>query len=342
MGPPTGRPVVMDRALRTDMLLDASGWAGAERLHLVADASVRRYVRLHDPQSGRTALLMDAPPESAEDVASFIRMSAHLRGMGLSAPEILAEDRAGGLLLIEDFGDDLYARVLDRRPDMELPLYEAATDVLVALHDAPLPDLTAFGPRELAELAMVSVSEYGSRVSGTVDPAKTELLRNLLEDVMFRSLSGPCILAHRDYHAENLIWLPGRSGLRRVGLLDFQDAILAHPAFDIVLLLQDVRRPPSSATAAAMLKRYIARSGLDDNAFQTAYSVLSAQRALRILGVFARLIARDGKQRYLPLMAPTWANLTRSLEDPALAPVADVIADLLPPPSPGILGRLTS
>ena len=144
----------------------------------------------------------------------------------------------------------------------------------------------------------------------------------------------------RDYHAENLIWLPGRKGIARVGLLDFQDAMTGHRAYDLVSLLQDVRRDVPAGIETRMLARYIDGSGTNDHAFRTAYAVLGAQRNLRILGVFARLATDYGKPRYVDLIPRVWAHLVRDLDHPALAPVAQMLVDTLPAPSPETLQRL--
>ncbi|MEM7317435.1 MAG: phosphotransferase, partial [Pseudomonadota bacterium] len=156
-------------------------------------------------------------------------------------------------------------------------------------------------------------------------------------DVIDKVLTDPPVLAHRDFNTENLIFLPERRGLCRVGLLDFQDAVLAHPAFDLVLLLQDARHRPPESVESVMLKRYIEATGQDDLAFRASYAVLTVQRNLRVLGLFARLSRSAGKERFAGLMPTLWENLERGLDHPALRPVAGLVRDLIPEPTADVI-----
>ena len=149
----------------------------------------------------------------------------------------------------------------------------------------------------------------------------------------------PAVTVLRDYHAENLIWLPEREGARRAGLLDFQDAWIGHRAYDLVSLLQDARRDVSEETAAACMRHYLDGSGLDAERFEAACAVLGAQRNLRILGVFARLAVTRGNPRYIDLVPRVWHHLERDLAHPALAEVRRIL-DVLPAPTPSVLERL--
>lgn len=327
-----------DRTDLADAFLARTPWAGAQRAPLAGDASNRRYERLTDQDA--TAVLMDAPPEKGEDVRPFTRIARHLRDLGLSAPEILAEDAEHGFLLLEDLGDALFARVIPDQPDLERPLYECATDLLVALHDAPLPELDRYGPRLMAEMAGLALSKYRSGILGDHDADLQKRFENQFEDILRLTVRGDAVLVQRDYHAENLLWLPEREGVARVGLLDFQDARAGHPAYDLVSLLQDARRDVPAGIEMQMIDRYIAATDADDHGFRTAYTVLGVQRNLRILGVFARLSLEYGKPHYVDLIPRVWAHMIRGLEHPALAPVADMIRDALPLPSPENLDRL--
>ena len=329
-----------DRTALADAFLATTDWAGARRAPLAGDASNRRYERLTDPRTGRTAVLMDAPVERGEDVRPFLRIARHLRETGLSAPEILAEDPEHGFLLLEDLGDDLFARVLATQPDLERPLYEAATDVLLALHRAPCPPLDAYAPQVMAEMASLAFRKYRDGVLGEADDTAAARFAERFADILQSATRDDPVMILRDYHAENLIWLPGRKGIARVGLLDFQDAMTGHRAYDLVSLLQDVRRDVPAGIETRMLARYIDGSGTNDHAFRTAYAVLGAQRNLRILGVFARLATDYGKPRYVDLIPRVWAHLVRDLDHPALAPVAQMLVDTLPAPSPETLQRL--
>lgn len=331
-----------DRATLARTFLETTPWAGGQLEPLAGDASNRRYDRVRHPQSGKTAVLMDAPPESGEDVRPFARIARHLRGIGLSAPEILAEAPGTGFLLLEDLGDDLYTRVLRREPELERELYAAATDVLIALHDAPLPSLEPNTPDLLAEHADLVFAKYAAPIAGQDNPSLRARFEDRFSEILAQTVPGAQVLVQRDYHADNLLWLPSRSGVARVGLLDFQDAVTGHPAFDLMSLLQDARRDVPAGIEAAMIRRYIAATGIDDHGFRTAYAVLGAQRSLRILGVFGRLALDLGKPHYLVFMPRVWRNLCLNLEHPALAPVADMLLNALPPPTPDNLARLSA
>ncbi|MAY86285.1 MAG: aminoglycoside phosphotransferase [Pseudooceanicola sp.] len=318
-----------------------SPWAGAIRAVLAGDASNRRYDRLTEPGTGKTAILMDAPPEKGEDVRPFVRIAEHLSAAGLSAPQIIAQDAENGLLILEDLGDDLFSRVLRARPDNEPLLYETATDVLVALHQVPAPTLEAYDPPLMTDLACLAFDKYAALVTG--DPATKARSRfaDRFQDILKQTTTGaPPVLVQRDYHADNLLWLPDRDGVARVGLLDFQDAMLGHPAYDLVSLLQDVRRDVSPAVEARNITHYIEQTGCDDHAFRTAYAALGAQRNLRILGVFGRLGHDYGKPQYVDMIPKVWDLLMADLEHPVLAPVADLLRDALPTPTPDALTGL--
>lgn len=318
--------------------LAGSGRADHLRTALTGDASNRRYERLSCPQTGRTEILMDAPPATGEDVRPFIRIAGHLRQIGLSAPEIRACDADAGFLLLEDLGDDLFASLIARDPDLEPDLYGAATDVLIALRNTPPPDLKAPDAAELAAMTGLAFSHYATPIAGApVEPAP---FITAFRDTLGQHLTGPKVLALRDYHAENLIWLPGRSGVARVGLLDFQDAIVTHPAYDLVSLLQDARRDVPPATETAMIRYYIDQTGCDAAGFETAYALLGAQRNLRILGVFGRLSYQFGKPHYVDLIPRVWRQLMRDLDHPALTSVAGLLRTALPEPNYENLQRL--
>lgn len=330
-----------DRPKLTAAFLSATPWATAQRGTLAGDASNRRYERLTDPATGQTAVLMDAPPDKGEDVRPFLRVARFLSSLGLSAPQILAEDTEAGFLLLEDLGDDLFARVIPRQPSLEKRLYETATDVLIALRKAPPLPLAPYDPELMANLAALALSKYRAGIDGSggdgVTDQFTATFRALLGRVMHGTVPVPIL---RDYHAENLLWLPDRVGIARVGLLDFQDAMLGHPAYDLVSLLQDARRDVPEEIETAMIGHYVNRTGTDPETFRTAYAVLGAQRNLRILGVFARLGLDYGKPNYVDLIPRVWGLLHRDLAHPALTPVATLLRETLPLPTPENLQRL--
>ena len=322
-----------DRAATAQDFCRAAGWGAARRRFLAGDASARRYERLALPD-GRSAVLMDAPPGSGEDLAAYRRVDAHLRGLGLSAPAIFAADEAAGFLLLEDLGDGLFARLLAAEPGRELALYTAATDVLLALQAAaPLPGLAAYDAAAMAEAVAPAITHYRFALTGSRDdPAP--LIAAMAEALAALPPLPPAMIL-RDYHAENLLWLPERSGLARVGVLDFQLALLSHPAYDLVSLLQDARRDIAPATEAALIARFAAARGFAPEAFAQAYRTIGAQRHLRILGVFARLALEQGKTGYLAYLPRVWRDLLRDLP----APLAPALA-LLPAPEPDALDRI--
>lgn len=331
---------VTERARSKAAFVQASGWAGAHIAFLAGDASNRRYERLTHPD-GRIAVLMDAPPDRGEDVRPFIAMAEYLCARGLSAPRILARDAAQGWLLLEDLGDSVFARVLARGTANEAELYGAAMDVLVHLHDGPQPDLPRYDAAIMSDLACLAYDWY--RPAGRdkeTDRSRRSAFRAAIHDLLAPLESARQVVILRDYHAENLIWLPDRSGVARVGLLDFQDAMLGHPAYDVVSVLQDARRDVPPALEERMRARFIDGSGADAETFTQAYTLLGVQRNLRIVGVFARLSLRDGKPHYVDLIPRVWGLLQRNLAQPQLQDLARLIGQDLPPPDPSHLERL--
>lgn len=307
-----------DRLAARAAFVVAAGQAEARVQPLAGDASARRYYRL--PGVG---VLMDDPSGS---VAPFLAMTDWLRGHGFGAPAVLAQDSAQGFLLLEDLGDDLVARVLERAPALAPQIHDRITDLLVALHRLPVPDSVApLGGPAMGDLAAL-FSEYYPDADLPGLPA----LIAELHDRLCRDL--PPAISLRDFHAENLVW----RGDAPLGLLDFQDAVAAHPAYDLVSALQDARRDVDPATEQVQIARYLAATGADQAAFRAAYALIGAQRALRILGVFVRLAVRDGKPRYLAFMPRVWAHLQRNLAHPALAPLRDALVGV---PAPDVALR---
>lgn len=344
--------------LRTDFLKSA-GLSDAVRQPLAGDASTRRYERLTTAH-GASLMLMDQAPAaeslpcdpswtpdqrraagwnavarlSAGRIEAFAAVAAHLKSLGLSAPEIPALDAPNGLAVLEDFGDDLFARVIADGAD-ETPLYLAAIEALAVLHDAGNPPEALHGPagdwplltydetalQGGADLFVEWLPKFDDRVS--FDDAAIADWRAAWAPIVASGAAGASVMAHRDYHAENLIWLPQRDGAARVGMIDFQDAVRAHPSWDLHSLLQDARRDVSPALEAEALDRYFAlRPDVDRAAFMADYAGLAALNEARIIGIFARLIARDGKPRYRRFLPRMWRHLNANLEQPALAPVA--------------------
>ena len=316
-----GRPVAtkMKPPAHAPEFLASCGWQGAEILPLAGDASFRRYFRVVN--GDQTAVLMDAPPPH-EDPRPFIAVAEWLASVGLSAPQIIARDLDRGLLLLGDFGDWRLREFLDEDPRRERELYELATDVLVHLHGhSAMPGLKPHGLEHWLEELKLFTDWYCPAVGAEIDAdayfaAWSEVLKPVAED----GLSPVTVL--RDYHAENVMLVHGRQGIERFGLLDFQDALAGHPAYDLASVLEDARRDVPTEIEQAMIARYVAATGYGD-AFERAYWALAAQRNTRILGVFTRLWKRDDKPHYRRFQPRMWGLLERDLERPHLAPVRD-------------------
>lgn len=319
--------------------VDQTAWAGAAITPLAGDASNRKYFRLLSSQ-GTPAVLMDADPAKGEDVRPFLHVAKHLFNIGLSAPQILAEDQPNGFLLLEDFGDDLFARVVLKEPSLEAPMYEAATDALIALHAAsPAEGLKAYNPEVMARMAALAWRWYRTGLLGA-DPAREAAFQAAFQSLLEAHVPDTPVMILRDYHAENLLWLPDRNGPAKAGQLDFQDAMLGHPAYDLVSLLEDARRDVPYEIMQGMISRYCGATETNTGHFLLAYHLLGAQRNLRILGVFARLSMLGGKPHYVDLIPRVWAHLMNDLKHPVLAEIAPLIRAELPEPTPANLQKL--
>ena len=335
----------------SDFVIFDPKWANAETRYLQGDASARAYARL-EASDGEHAVLMDSPrmPDGApirdglpysriahlaEDVAPFVAVAGALSAAGLSVPTIHHADLDRGLLLLEDFGDRVFGREIENGTSQS-ELWRAAVDALAVLHKESVPDA----------IPLVNGSHY---VVPRQDRGALAIEVELLPDWYWPALFGEPVppeirsefLAHwnaifdtlltlptgwvlRDYHSPNLMWLPGRQGARRVGIIDFQDALVGPPAYDLVSLLQDARLDVPADLEAVMFRHYceMAMSNqprFDPDAFSFAYSALGAQRNTKILGIFARLARRDGKPGYLRHVPRLWRYLERDLAHPDLS-----------------------
>jgi aminoglycoside/choline kinase family phosphotransferase len=330
--------VTVNRDAARANFINHTAFAGSESIPIAGDASLRRYFRFS--VGGERAILMDAPPEKGEDTRPFIKIAQHLIEHGLSAPKILASHPEDGFLLLEDLGDDLYARLLKNDLSQELPLYLAAADVLLELHQHPAPaGIGMYDAPVMAELGALAVTWYADEANGA-NSAKHTRLTSELEQALQANSSDHKVLVLRDYHAENLIWLPERSGVARVGLLDFQDALIGHPAYDLASLLEDARRDVTPECADNVIAYFCEQAKLDVTGFRRAYAVQAAQRNLRILGVFARLSLHYNKPHYVDLIPRVWDHLQQDLAHPDLKVLQEICADLLPAPTPEKLERL--
>lgn len=297
-----------------EAFLASAGWSEAAIEPLAGDASFRRYFRIRGGE--RSAMLMHAPPPN-EDPAPFLRAAKWLDGNGLRAPRILAEDAARGLVLLEDFGEVRMREYLDQWPDDEREVYQAAIDALVELHRMPPGPFLDYSLAEYQREAKLFVDWYCPAQNLYIDgPGYAAAWEAVLSSMLPRQRPGVVVL--RDYHAENIMLL---GSLQTQGLLDFQDALVGHPGYDLVSLLQDARRDVSPELEAAMFDYYVSKAAPGPD-FAADYARLGAQRNAKIVGIFVRLWKRDGKPRYLDYIPRVWALLERDLAHPALAPVA--------------------
>ncbi len=323
-----------ERELRIATFLAEAGWGEADRGRLAGDASFRHYDRL--VMNGKRAVLMDAPPPQ-ENVRSYIRVAGLLQQLGYSAPRIFAADAEAGLLLLEDFGDDTYTRLLARGAD-ETQLYTLAIDLLIDLHrrfDAAQPgELSAFDDaRALREVSLLLDWYWPATQDEELTQAQRDGFVAAWRAVLPQRHAAPDTLVLFDFHVDNLMLLPDRQGIAACGLLDFQDAVIAPRPFDLVSLLEDVRRDVPGDLVAQLRARYLAAfPDFAPAGFDTAYAIIGAQRNTRILGTFTRLLVRDGKPGYLPHLQRTWRLLEGDLAHPALAPAREWLDENLPSP----------
>lgn len=348
-------------------VMSAAGFAEASRHPLAQDASTRSYERLTRPD-GRTAMLMKAPrenevegpcaPEASEAerrargwnwtsrlaasrVEAFAAVSAHLRQLGLSAPEVLAVDEAAGVAVVEDLGGGVFAALLQDQPDEETALYALAGELLASLHAAPVPaalpapggvwpmlDFDRLALRVNADLFVEWVPQLLGREAYA--PAVLDAYQALTGAIIETVLAHPRALTLRDYHAENLIWLPQRSGLAQIGLLDFQDAVHGYRAWDFTMLLHDARRDVTPAAHEAALAAYVAATGVSRSDLERELALQGAINVLRIIGIFARLIFRDHRDKYRQFMPRMVGHLRTILREPLLADLASWIEQHAP------------
>src|SRR6185312_12066121 len=308
-----------ERDAQISAFLSACGWADAERAPLAGDASFRRYCRLS--RNGTTLMLMDAPPPQ-EDVRPYLAVARHLRALDF----IVAAEEETGLLLIEDFGDGTFTRLL-ATGENEHALYAMAIDVLIALHRrfdaAHAPWLPPYDDTRLLNEAALLVDWYLPAITGQpTPPALREEYLDLWRALFPVARAVPDSLVMRDYHVDNLMRIEGRNGLAACGLLDFQDAVLGPITYDLVSLLEDSRRKIAPDLVNAMYGRYCAAVPLLDRAaLDASFVVLGAQRHCKVIGIFTRLCRRDGKPRYLAHIPRLWRLLDGNFRHPVLAPV---------------------
>ncbi len=298
--------------------LAEAGWGDAEVDPIPGDASFRRYFRLCG-LDGERAMLMHAPPPQ-EDPEPFLDVAKWLTEHGLRAPEIFAAQPQAGWVLLEDFGNDRMRDWLDEHPDEEVAAYEGAIDALVELHRCPAGPFPPYDMQTYQTEAALFTEWYCPAMGLQVDSDGYAAAWEAALQAMASSDSRR-VTVLRDYHAENIMLLGDPASRAPQGLIDFQDALVGHPAYDLVSLLQDARRDVSEELEAAMLARYLDRAETEGD-FAGDYARLGAQRNAKIVGIFTRLFKRDGKPRYLELIPRVWKAMERDLTHSALEPVA--------------------
>ncbi|MFK4511886.1 tRNA (adenosine(37)-N6)-threonylcarbamoyltransferase complex ATPase subunit type 1 TsaE [Bradyrhizobium daqingense] len=340
--------------------LDASGYMNATRRRMPGDASTRSYARLlrddeivilmSFPQRPDGAALYNGKSYSAavhlaENVKPFVAIDEGLRGQGISAPAIHHSDLDHGFLITEDFGSD---GVIEGEPPRPIPeRYETAVDVLAMLHAKSLPETLPLAGQSydipvfdtdalLIEIGLMPEWYLPDRNAPLSEAARAEFFA-MWRELLKKPLAAPRTWVIRDYHSPNLIWLGDRSGIERVGVIDFQDAVLGPHSYDVVSLLQDARIDVPENIELTLLSRYIKARRANDPGFDAAgfaelYAIMSAQRNTRLLGTFARLNRRDGKPHYLRHQPRIWTYLQRSLAHPTLGPLRDWYLANVPPP----------
>lgn len=325
-----------------EAFLARHGWAGADRGTLADDASFRRYERV--VLNGKSAVLMDAPPDK-EDVRPFVTITKILSELNLSAPRLFGQDPERGFLLLEDLGDDTYTHVLNAVPNREEELYMLAVDLLIALHGRFISssNIPSYNDAGLATETELLLDWYLPAVTGkAVTDTARRAYHALWQPLFALTRTIPETLVLRDYHVDNLIWLPQRPGVEACGLLDFQDAVVGSVAYDLVSLLQDARRNVPVDLAGRAIDRYLAAfPEVDPETFRTAYAILGAQRSAKILGIFTRLDRRDRKPDYLCHIPQIWRWLDGDLRHPALSEMHAWFEDALPPDNRTIPEQMT-
>jgi len=350
-----------ERIARIRAFLDETGFGEAYRLRMQGDASTRIFERL--TLNDKTFVLMNAPrrpdgppvrdgkPYSAiahlaEDIVPYIALAAGLRDLGLSAPEILHADLDRGLIVMEDFGDE---RLVAGDPPAPIEeRYAAAIDLLAALHGRELPDrlpvtsalvyrVPSYDTAAFLIEAELLLDWYLIGAGAPATAAARAAFVRLWREALLPAIAAPATWVLRDYHSPNLLWLAPRDDVARIGLLDFQDALIGPAAYDVASLLQDARVDVPERMEMALLGRYVrgrlsGDRGFDTTGFTRIYATLAAQRATKILGIFARLDRRDGKPQYLRHMPRLWNYLQRSLAHPALTALKAWYATNVPAP----------
>lgn len=325
----------MDRRARISAFLERSGWSEATIHDLAGDLSSRRYARL-SRADGSTAVLMDAPPDQDASTPAFVVMTDWLRAGHLSAPEILAAEPQDGLLLLEDLGDSKVSDLTRSDPRSRDAIYSTIIDLLILIRARSVPALRCPDAHDLVEMTRLIQQHYPGVDNGLLEPFLA-----VLETVLADLLTDPPSVSLRDFHADNLMWLPERSGVARLGLLDYQDAFITHPVYDLVSLLTDARTQIDREFRNRMIETFAVRSSDDPSRLSLAFAAFSAQRNLRILGIFCRAARVAGNASHIPKLPRVHEYLAEALSHPVFANVAEAALMSIPRPTATMMKALS-
>ena len=314
--------------------LEAAGWAGSGATKMSGDLSPRKYTRLKK-RDGSRAVLMDADPKVMRSTPSYIAMTEWLQDVGLSAPKIIAAVENSGLILLEDFGDEKLTKLIQRDPTRQVEYYQLAVDALLIVQESSPPDLPHPTAKILIDDTKLADAWYPGANSSLLAQLKT-----VLEPLLSELLAETAVVSLRDFHTDNVMWLEKRRGVKKLGLLDFQDAILTHPAYDLMSLLTDARVSVARFLRKEMIEYFAAKTQMSASDVSRAVAILGTQRNLRILGIFARAARKFGNTQHLDAIPLVYGYLSECLSHPSLSGQIADLRSLLPTPNSAFLDRL--
>ena len=319
---------------RVSHFLSETDWSNPKMLPVTGDLSSRKYTRLS--QNGRTAILMECDTASDASLPAYMKMTDWLRGNGLAAPERYNAEPSEGLALIEDFGDSQLTSLIRQRPSDQLAYYKTIIETLITIRNAPFLSLKQPNAAELCDATTLADQWYPGAERCALDTFRAGL-ETVLRDV----LDARATVSLRDFHADNIIWLSNRKPVQQPGLLDYQDAILTHPVYDLMSLLTDARTDVSASLRKDLIETYASRTSDDIASLAAAFAALGAQRNLRILGIFTQAARRYGKTQHLPALPRVYAYLMECAHHPALEPFSQELSAALPKPDAAFIKALT-
>jgi len=310
-----------NRYNNSEKFLFRNGWGNADRKNIAGDASFRSYERLQKQK--KTAILMNAPP-TKENTYKFVLIAEHLKTLGYSVPEIIAKDQKEGFLLLEDLGENTYTKLINEGYD-EGYLYELATDVLISMHKLSVQKVVPKCVNEFSKKRIINevqqIIDWYFPLKGISPPSEEQQneFKKLWLDLIPLAWKVPTSLILFDYHVDNLLLIPKKTGISACGLLDFQDAVHGPITYDLASLLEDARRNVDLQVAEKMKDKYLKSfPKVDRESFNTSWSIMAAQRHTRVIGTFSRLKIRDKKPEYIQHIPRLWNYMEKCLTNPYL------------------------